>query len=70
MASGNNGPADRFTREEFNSHTRMFDDIDRNHDGVLDLLEFQAYMEGAHLAASRPRRGCFASTPARPLTPL
>lgn len=33
------------TREEFNRATAMFDDMDRNHDGVVDIIEFQAVME-------------------------
>ena len=33
------------TRDEFNRATNMFDDMDRNHDGVVDMVEFQALME-------------------------
>ena len=35
------------TREEFTQSTKMFDDLDRNHDGVIDLMEFEAAMESA-----------------------
>ena len=33
------------TRDEFNKATNMFDSMDRNHDGVVDIIEFQAVME-------------------------
>jgi Ca2+-binding EF-hand superfamily protein len=33
------------SREEFNRATAMFDDMDRDHDGVVDIIEFQAVME-------------------------
>ena len=33
------------TRDEFNRGTEMFDDMDRNHDGVVDIIEFQSVME-------------------------
>ena len=33
------------TREEFNRATTIFDELDRNHDGLVDLISFQAVME-------------------------
>lgn len=42
-------------REEFNRATAMFDDMDRDHDGVIDIIEFQAMMEQT---ATRTGREC------------
>ena len=48
MASQRPAPPQRgvsLSRDEFNRATSMFDDMDRNHDGVVDIAEFQAVME-------------------------
>lgn len=34
----------QLSRDEFNRATKMFDDMDTNHDGVVDMIEFQAVM--------------------------
>ena len=41
------------TRDELNRATTLFDDMDRNHDGVVDIAEFQAVMEAIGARSGR-----------------
>ena len=42
------------TRTECNRATAMFDEMDRNHDGVVDIIEFQAVMEQVATRTGKP----------------